>query len=174
MGLYNKIHYYFGNGKGKTSAAVGAAVRMAGSGGRVVFCQFLKNGNSSEITVLNSVENIECMADDEPMGFVWNMNREEKSAATVSAQRLFAKRTEAGKQAQMIIFDELTDAVDCGFLDKDYVISTLKKLAAGAEVIVTGHSQDRDFIDIADYVSEIKSIKHPYENGVKARKGIEF
>ena len=174
MGLYNKIHYYFGNGKGKTSAAVGAAVRMAGSGGRVIFCQLLKNGKSSETAVLNTVHNIECMADDEPMGFVWNMNREEKIAAAASSRRLFERRTEAGRQVQMIIFDELTDAVDCGFLDKDYVLSVLKKLAEDAEVIVTGHREDWDFIQAADYVSEIKNIKHPYESGIKARKGIEF
>ncbi len=174
MGAYNKIHYYFGDGKGKTSAAVGAAVRMAGSGGRVVFCQFLKSGTSSEIVVLSAVNNIECMAGDEPMGFVWNMNAEEKIAAAGLTQKLFEKRAEAGKQAQMVVFDELADAVDCGFLDKDRVISKLQLLAADAEIIITGHRKDRDFIRIADYVSEIKSIKHPYDSGLKARLGIEF
>lgn len=174
MGLYNKIHYYFGDGKGKTSAATGTAVRMAGSGGSVVFCQFLKSGTSSETAVLNNAENIKCMAADEPIGFVWNMSREEKEATAKVTQRLFEKWAEAGKQAQMIIFDELTDAADCGFLDKEWVVSEVQRLSAGAEIIITGHRQDRDFIRIADYVSEIKSIKHPYESGLKARKGIEF
>lgn len=169
-----KIHYIYGDGKGKTSAAVGAAVRMAGSGGKVLFCSFLKDGSSSEVKILAGIENISYVAEEENFGFSWQMDRHMRQKAQNRYTRLFSSTFENRGRVDMIVLDELGDTIDCGFVEKGMVMTALQEMARSAEVVITGHRCDDELVRIADYVSEIKKVKHPFDKKLPARKGVEY
>ena len=169
------LQIYCGNGKGKTSAAIGAAVRASGAGMRVYFVQFLKNGSSSEIGVLDSLENITvrtCRCCDK---FTFLMNEEELSALTCELGDMLddALRTASSGGADMLILDEFLDAYEKGFVDRQKA-DTLTETARNCEVILTGRKPPESFASAADYISEITAVKHPYQKGITARKGIEY
>lgn len=169
------LHIYTGNGKGKTTAAVGLAVRACGAGLRVAVFQFLKNGSSSEISVLRSlpgmtVETCECCNK-----FVFRMSEEEKSAVKKRHNEELSAAIElvrSGK-ADMLIMDELIGAFNMKLIDENNAL-LLTELAKDCEIVLTGRDPDERFIAAADYVSEIAPVRHPYEKGITARKGIEY
>lgn len=170
------IQVYSGDGKGKTSAAIGAAVRMAGSGGKVIFTQFLKSGDSSEIQILNHIDKIAVLLPEPVSKFVFQMNAEEKEEARKKVLQHFNRiQILAGtEKCDMLVLDEILTACELNMLDTEEVLSFLKKCGENMEVILTGHKQFPDILDVADYVSEIRKIKHPFDRGISARKGIEM
>lgn len=164
------IHYYFGSGKGKTSAAVGALIRAAGSGMRCAMVQFLKNGTSSEISVLKNcgIDVFACRF--EGVRFFGQMNRTEQEAVIQTHNDNL--RRILSDDYRMIVLDELSDAVIKHAAEPELVAAVLA--LPDTELIITGHKRAEMFIQCADYITEFQCIAHPFRNGVPARKGIEF
>ncbi len=169
------IQTYFGNGKGKTTAAVGAAIRFAGSGGRVLFVQFLKNNDSAEFKVLENIDGIDVLFSKENYQLFDNLKKE-RTPVLAKAYRdfLFENVKSKSDSYQMIILDEVLDSVEFGYVNEDELLETLDELKDNLEIVLTGHNLMEKIKDVSDYISEIKEISHPYKKGVMPRKGIEF
>lgn len=162
------LHIYHGNGKGKTTSAIGLAIRAVGAGLKVCFVQFLKNGSSSETDILKYV-GIEYICCETCNKFVFQMNESEKVSLKSEYDKILQQVFSS--DANIIVLDEFLDVYNLDMIDKssaDCILNTEK------EVILTGRNPAEIFINNADYISEINSIRHPYEKGVPARKGIEF
>ena len=169
------IQTYFGNGKGKTTAAVGLAVRCAGCGNKVLFVQFLKNNDSAEFNVLSEIEVIDVLCSDERYELFDNRNKDRTPAlAKAYSKLLFEDAKSKAVSYQMIVLDEILDAVEYGYINEDALLELLSELKAQSEIILTGHNLTERIADVSDYISEIKEIRHPYTKGVLPREGIEF
>ena len=169
------IHIYCGSGKGKTTAGMGLCVRAAGAGARVVICQFMKDNASSERKILESIDNITVLPGQDKVKFSFTMTEEEKEA-----QRAFYEKRlqEAGQvavkeQARVLFLDEAVYCVGAGLLSEEALLDFLKNKPAELEVILTGRDPGERLLEMADYVSEIKKVKHPFDRNIKARTGIE-
>lgn len=173
MGL---IHIYCGDGKGKTTAAVGLAVRAAGSGMKVYIVQLLKGADTSELSTLKLIPNITVARCDKNYGFTFGMSEENKQRMTECHDRLLTDAVNAVKSGEygMLIIDEFNAAYEYGYLDRDLADRIVLQKPGFLELVLTGRDPQRKFIDAADYVSEIRSVKHPYDKGITARKGIEY
>lgn len=170
------IHIYYGDGKGKTSASVGAAVRAAGRKMKVLFVQFLKCDDSGERLILSEIENVNITPCPIELQFTHQMNEVQKAQASKIFRQLFehAVRTALVSNYSVLILDEIFAAIETGMLSEILVYNFLAEAPAKLEIILTGRNPSEKFINIADYVSEIKKIKHPYDNGARARIGIEY
>lgn len=169
------IHIYCGNGKGKTTAAAGLAIRCAGAGGKVFFCQFLKDGSSGEINVLKKIEGIEVMENCKNVKFIKNMTEKEKKEAAEFYKMRFESINErvTKNEFDLLILDEIINTVNAGFISLERLIFFLENKPFSLEVVLTGRNPDKSLVDTADYVSEITKVKHPFDKGVPARKMIE-
>jgi cob(I)alamin adenosyltransferase len=169
------ILLYTGNGKGKTTAALGQVLRAAGHGFKVAIVQFIKNmENTGEIKAAKKIfaDHLEIY----PMGtgFTWDAQEtEELRRAAEKGWNLAREKIESGQYC-MVILDELTYALNYGLLDQDEIVTFLKNKPEKLHVIITGRDANDKLIDLADLVTEMKEIKHPYQKGIKATKGIEF
>lgn len=170
------IHLYYGDGKGKTSAAMGLAIRAAGSGMKVHVIRFMKTDQSGEVNSLQQIENITLQPCTRTFGFTFRMTEEQKKEAKEYYTNLFFKviEKESLDQYNMIIMDESAIVYHYDFIPKQEFKDFLKKYGQEKEIVITGAFPQADLIELADYASEIKKVKHPYDKGVKARKGIEF
>ncbi len=170
------IHIYSGDGKGKTSAAVGLAVRGAGAGLRVAFFQFLKDGSSSEIAVLKEIKGITVRCCEGCRKFIFEMSEEEKAAVIEEHNRMLSEICSVieGHEADIIVLDEFFDAYNTGFFDRLTAEDIVTQRSGSIELVLTGRDPAALFCGIADYHSEILSVRHPYNKGAPARKGIEF
>lgn len=166
------IHIYCGDGKGKTTAAVGIAIRNVGSGGKVIFAQFMKGGESGEINVLDSIENIEVLRVEKEFPFVWNMTDEDKTEITKLHNLLMDEICKKSKDCSLVVLDEVTYPYGLGLVDCDKVDSFIENTKA--EIVITGRNPSEMWVNKADYVTEMRCVKHPFEKGVCARKGIEY
>ncbi len=171
MGL---IHIYCGDGKGKTTAACGLAIRALGADMSVVFCQFFKDGSSSEVKSLKTFENLTYLKSEIDLPRFAKMNEEQKTVASKYYSELFQKAINKAKKCDVLVLDEVISTYNYDFLSEIDVIGLLKDLSPNCEIILTGRNPSNDLIEISDYVSEIKKIKHPFDESVSARKGIEF
>ncbi len=169
------LHIYCGDGKGKTTAAVGLAVRAAGYGMKVLFCQCMKDGTSSEVEMLQKL-GIDYCCCTEKFGFYWNMTDEQKEKAKDSYMELFVKVIKKAKEENygMLVIDEFMSAYQYGMIAPREAIRFLMERPEGLEVVLTGRDPGEELIELADYVTEMKKRKHPFDKGVKARKGIEM
>ena len=174
-GDYVMIQTYFGNGKGKTTAAVGSAVRCAGCCNKVLFVQFLKNNDSAEFSILSKIKDIDVLCSDEHYELYDNRNKDRTPALTKAYTKLLFEDTKNKSDTyQMIILDEILDAVEYGYICEDDLLELLAEIKPHSEIILTGHTLTEGIADVSDYVSEIKEISHPYTKGVSPREGIEF
>jgi cob(I)alamin adenosyltransferase len=165
------IQVYTGNGKGKTTAALGLALRAAGAGLQVFVGQFLKQGDYSEIRALSLFENV--TVEQFGMGrFVRGMpSDQEKAAARKGYDRLCAILEAGGHD--LIIVDEGNVAVTCQLISEEELLTLMEKKPGNVELVITGRGASPAVINRADLVTEMKEIKHYYHQGVAARKGIE-
>lgn len=207
------IQVYHGDGKGKTTAAIGLAVRFSGAGKKVLFCQFMKGNISSEIGALRKLENLEVELIGKKFGFYKDMTEQDKEEITKCHNHILEKvlgvllnaksagqepayqesadqepaiqepeTQELQDQCQdgpvlLVVLDELTSAYRYGLLDRGLVSKII--LAASEnrqiiELVITGRDPDSFFLEHADYITEMKIQRHPYEKGILARKGIEW
>lgn len=171
MGL---VHIYCGDGKGKTTAAIGLAIRAAGSGMRVLFVQFFKNGNSSEMNAIKLIPNIDCIFAGRFFGMYKTMSKSEKEESITENNLLLSRAISNADNYDLIVFDEIISAYNYETIEKATLIDFIKKHSKSCEIVMTGRDPAEDLIDLADYVSEVKKIKHPYDNGIAARRGIEL
>lgn len=170
------IHIYCGDGKGKTTAAIGLAVRAAGCGMKVLFARFLKNENSGELKVLDSVPEIEVLHLERSYGFFNTLTEEEKEEVRQMYGGLWdniKKRISCG-EFRMLIIDEFMAAYRYGLIDREEAAGFLKEKPEGLEMVLTGRDPAPELTSLADYVSEIRKVKHPFDQGILARRGIEF
>lgn len=168
------IHIYCGDGKGKTTAAMGLALRAAGSGKQVLMLQFLKDGTSSEFASLRHVPGIEAVPHARTFGFSWTLSDEEKVQAREYYSGLLEDAFRRSGDFGLLVLDEILGACSAGMADEGRLLALLAGKPDGLEVVLTGRGPSRALLDMADYVTEMKKIKHPYERGISARKGIEY
>ncbi|MGB4091931.1 MAG: cob(I)yrinic acid a,c-diamide adenosyltransferase [Ruminococcus flavefaciens] len=170
------LQIYHGDGKGKTTAAVGLAVRAAGAGLNVLFLQFLKNGSSSEIKVLSGIDGITVRCCEECNKFTFEMNSDEKLAVAAKHDSMLRTIEDLLSQnnADVVIMDEFLDAYNKAILNKELAERVIMDFSDTAEIVLTGRSPDEIFIEKADYISNVTAEKHPYTRGITARKGIEY
>lgn len=166
------LHIYCGDGKGKTTAALGLALRAAGSGMRVHFVQFLKGSETSELVSLARIPEITVLRCDRNYGFTFNMSDADKAALTACHNAMLRRIRERLPETDLLVLDEFCAAYRQKLLD----CALAEQLIAecGAELVLTGRDPAQRFLDMADYVSEIHAVRHPYEQGIAARKGIEY
>lgn len=170
------VQIYCGDGKGKTTAAIGLAIRAAGSGMKVKIIQFLKSRESSELAILEKIENITIERNSsKKMPFTFAMNDEEKKYSQQLQKVLFDKACDAVKNhdCDLLVLDEIFAALSTNMLTEKEVVEFIKQKPDDLEIVLTGRNPPQEIIDLADYVSEIKKIKHPYDKGMESRKGIE-
>ena len=170
------VHLYYGDGKGKTTAALGLGLRAWGRGKRVLLAQFLKGFNSGEILALEHLGENFCVLQDEPIKkFVFSMSEDEKAAAARVQRRIFARAAQGGAEGRydMFLFDELVDAINLGMVPFDEVRDFIRKNIGRSEIVITGHRPQPELLELCDYVTEMKKIRHPYDQGIPARIGVE-
>lgn len=170
------IHVYFGDGKGKTTAAVGLAARAAGSNMKVLFVQFLKTEFSGERHTLSHTENITLTFCPLELKFTFEMDEKEKLQAAKVFKGIFdsSVTTALTERYDMVILDEIFDVINNEMISEAEVFEFVANAPVSMEIIMTGHNPSERFIEAADYVTEFKKIKHPYDKGITGRIGIEF
>lgn len=169
------IHLYCGDGKGKTTAAIGLTIRCAGRGGRILFCQFLKSRPTGELNILHTLPTVTVLRSHAIAKFTFQMTPEEL-AETKQQQELFFKqiiRRCQEIQPDMLVLDEIIPACRLQLVPETAVLSFLQHKPVSLEVVLTGRAPSQALLQAADYVSEICKRKHPYDRGITARLGIE-
>ena len=169
------IHLYCGDGKGKTTAAVGLSVRAAGAGKRVLFAQFLKDGSSSELNVLRALQNVEVACCTQNFGFFKAMDGQTKAAARRAYTALLEETLQKSADGvALLVLDEAVAACNHGLIEEARLLDFLHHKPEDLEVVLTGREPSQHLLDAADYVTEMKKRAHPFDKGVSARLGIEF
>jgi cob(I)alamin adenosyltransferase len=170
------IHIYHGDGKGKTTAAIGLAVRAAGSNLKVLFVQFLKTEFSGERHVLSHTENVSITYCPLELKFTFEMDDKEKAQASKIFKGIFNRSvtTALTEKYDMLVLDEIFEAMNAGMLSESEVFEFIANAPTSMEIVMTGHNPPQKFMNTADYITELKKVKHPYDRGITARIGIEF
>ena len=163
-----------GNGKGKTTAAFGQALRAAGHGAPVCIIQFVKGKwQTGESRAVES-----CGLDIElhvcGTGFTWEAeDMAEVKSAALEGWELAREKIGSGRYG-LVVLDELTYLVNYGVIRGDDVLAALAGRPTGVDVVITGRDAPKELVEAADLVTEMREVKHPYAKGIKARKGVEF
>ncbi len=166
------VQVYTGDGKGKTTAAIGLALRAAGAGLNVLIVQFLKMGDYSEIKALRklspriTVEQYGCGR------FVMGAPSDEEKAAGQKGYKRIAAALTRGEY-DLIIVEEGNVAVTCGILSENDLLTLIERKPDNVELLITGRGAAEKVVEKADLVTEMKAVKHYFDQGVAARKGIE-
>ena len=167
------IHIYTGNGKGKTTAALGLALRAVGAGKKVFIGQFVKGKVYSEIKIIrDKIPEITL----KQYGRTCFIEREPEQEDIDAARQGLTEMNEilASGKYDMIIFDEATIALYYNLFSVDELLDSLKSCVGNSEIIITGRYAPEKLIAAADLVTEMKEIKHYYNNAIEAREGIEY
>ena len=169
-------HIYYGDGKGKTTAAIGLAVRAAGSKMKVLFVQFLKTEFSGERHILSHTENVTLTFCPLELKFTFDMDDKEKAQAAKIFKGIFdnAVTTALTEKYDMVVLDEVFEAINAHMLSESEVYEFITNAPSSMEIVMTGHNPPQKFMDCADYITEFKKIKHPYDRAITGRIGIEF
>ena len=170
------IHIYCGDGKGKTSAATGLAVRAAGCGKQVLFARFLKNEDSGELEILDRIPEIHVIHLERSYGFYRTLTEEEQAEVRQMYEALWQDIVQKAETDvyDVLVMDEFMAAYNYGLIGHDAAFAFLREKPVRLEVVLTGRDPDEDLVELADYVSEIRKVKHPFDRGIRARRGIEY
>ncbi len=166
------IQVYTGDGKGKTTAALGLALRALGAGLKVYIGQFIKGNSCSELKILEKIPNVKIEQYGSGCFIKHRLKQRDIDLACRGLKR--AKQIITKGEYDLVILDEINIALHVGFLKVNEVIDLLKSTPKDIELILTGRWAHPKILKFVDLVSEIKDIKHYYKRGIKARKGIEF
>jgi len=168
------VQVYTGDGKGKTTAAVGLAVRALGQGRRVLLVRFLKPAEpaSGEVAFLAGTAGIEILTSG--LGIIGPAPDREAVAASVAATFALARQKVAEGGFGLVILDEANNALHRGYLPLTDLLDWIENLPSGTELVLTGRNAPEAILARADLVTRMEKIKHPYDAGVPARRGIEY
>ena len=167
------IHVYTGNGKGKTTAAIGLGLRAAGNGLKVHMIQFMKGRRYSELDALDMIPNftVKQFGRDE---FVSKENPEQIDIDLAQQGFDYAQEIINNSKYDVVILDEINVAVDYQLIPLQEILTLIKEKPDNVELIFTGRYAHQEIVRYADLVSEILEIKHPYQEGIESRKGIDW
>ena len=168
------IHLYCGDGKGKSTAAAGLALRAAGAGKRVLFLQFFKDGSSSEISLLRTIPGVEVLVCPRHFGRFRNMSEEQRAEAREAYGALFEEACWKAQKADLLVLDEAVSACGHGVISEDKLLAFLRDRPEQLEVVLTGREPPEGLYAAADYITRMEKLRHPFDVGVPARLGIEF
>ncbi len=173
MGL---VHIYCGDGKGKTTAALGLAVRAAGRGRKVLVARFLKTDDSGEVMALSQITGITVLPCVKTFGFYFQMTESQKKEAKNYYGELLETAWDMVFEEgyEMLVLDEIMAACNYGLVSEQRLVEHVTKRPDRLEVVMTGRDPSKELLALADYVSEIQKKKHPFDSGLQARKGIEY
>ena len=166
------VHVYTGNGKGKTTAALGLAMRARGQGLRVCVLQFLKGGKGCgehKFVEQFPAFEIEQISSESAFGRTWEALR----ASAQESVALAAELSVSGKY-DVLILDEILTALQAGMVDCAQVLALIRGKLPNLELILTGRGAPPEIVEAADLVTEMVPVKHPFDRGIQARRGIEF
>ncbi|MDO9537569.1 MAG: cob(I)yrinic acid a,c-diamide adenosyltransferase [Thermoplasmata archaeon] len=168
------VHVYTGDGKGKTTASLGLGLRAAGHGFKVLMIQFMKGQiKYGELEGVRNIPNFEILQFGRP-DFVDKENPEQIDIDLAKEGLEHARKVVIAGEIDLLILDEINVAVEWKLVSVEEVVKLVKSRPKKMEIVLTGRYAPREFIELADTVTEMKEIKHPYVNGVLARKGVEF
>lgn len=168
------IHLYTGDGKGKTTAALGLGIRACGAGMKVCVIQFLKGRESSELEVLRK-NGIEVYKNTKDYGFYKNMSIETREIVRNENNANLKKALELMKDGvDVLVLDEIIAAYNHDIADKKLVMELIDKKAESVELVMTGRNAPEEIVNKCDYVTNMQCVKHPYMQGIGAREGIEY
>lgn len=169
------IHLYCGDGKGKTTCAMGLALRAAGRGLPVTIAQFLKSEDSGERIPLSRLPGVTLLPLPAQTKFTFLMSSGEKAqAAADSTTRLKEAFRLANQAGGLLILDEICAAINAEMVELETVVCLLDHRSADLEVVLTGRDPAQPLQERADYITEFVKHRHPYDKGITAREGIEF
>lgn len=168
------IHIYYGDGKGKTTAAVGLSIRAAGAGKQVLFSQFMKNGKSSELNILRTLEQISVVTCKKVSVFYKNMTPEQQMQTRKDYSAMLTDVLSQAARFDLLVLDEVISACNRGVIDECALLRFLKEKPENPEIVLTGRNPSDSLLELANYVTEMKKQKHPYDEGTSARLGIEY
>ena len=170
------IHIYCGDGKGKTTMGVGLSIRAAGYQKKVLYVNFLKNNDSGELTVMQQLSQIDVILAEKEFGFIFQMDEKEKEQARqyyTERFRMVCKKV-MEQPYDMLVLDESIASYNLEMIPRQEFITFLKNKPGNLEVVMTGRDPQPELMELADYISDVHMVKHPYMKGVPAREGIEY
>lgn len=172
------VHVYCGDGKGKTTAAAGMALRSAGNGIGVLFVQFMKSGSSGETAAFGRIREIELLSLSGDQKFTFRMSDEEFEKSKKENRELLRKAAQRFKEPGfgIMILDESLTALEKDMIDEKELLELVRACAGddSRELVLTGRVPTQEIIGAADYVTDMEKIKHPYDRGTPARRGVEY
>lgn len=170
--MTGKVQVYTGNGKGKTTAALGLALRASGAGLKVFIGQFVKGMHYHELDTLEHLSNISL----KQYGLDCFIVNEPTQSDIDAARKGFAEMSRIVMEGKydLVIFDEINIALYYKLLGVDELIKLIRERPAHVELVLTGRYAPGELLDLADLVTEMREVKHYYPDGVEARKGIEY
>lgn len=174
MGL---IQVYTGDGKGKTTAALGQALRAVGAGYRVYMVQFLKGGKTGELEAARRLEpDFKIFRFEKERGFFWTLDQRQKEELKAEVKKAFEFVTGVVRQqsCDILILDEIMGILHNGLLTEQDICELLEQKPDKMEIILTGRNVPDRIKEMAHLVTEMKMIKHPFEQGIGPREGIEL
>ncbi len=174
MKFFGKIELYTGEGKGKTTAAAGLTLRMIGNGYNALFVQFMKSRPSAEVVMLES-----CGKEKFRLMRHWDgsfVTEEPTGSQIAMCRNLWRKFQEELKESDynLLVLDEVVVAVSYGLIEEEDLLRFLDAKPSDLEVVMTGRGASDALVEASDLVTEMRKIKHYYDRGVMARKGIEY
>jgi len=170
------IHIYTGEGKGKTTAAMGLALRAAGCGRKVFIAQFFKGRACGELKSLALLPNIDIVRLSSDYGFFSFMDEKEKTQVRAEHDAMLAEAEArvADGRCDFLILDEVISAYNCEALDRSRVDNLVLCKPESLELVLTGRDAPENLVVSADYITEMRKVKHPFDKGIPAREGCEF
>lgn len=172
------VQVYYGDGKGKTTAAMGLAVRAVGHGMKVLIYQFLKEPTSGEVAVLRALPNVEYIPNEGKIPFLFNLTEEQKQYYKNKWNAIFQEICEKVRSGayDVVILDEVIDAMNLELIEKAELFDLMEHKPESTELVLTGHQYAEPLDELfarADYVTRCVKEKHPFDRGQTARVGIE-
>lgn len=168
------VHLYCGDGKGKTSAAVGLCARAVTHGRQILFCQFMKDGKSGEVKSLEAI-GAETLFTNESGKFLSQMSGDDIALFSIIQQeklQIVNAKTQTGKY-DVVVLDEIVDLLD-DIIPMEDILAFLENRPDHVEIVITGHEAPEALCAVADYHTEFSCRRHPFQSGIKARPGIEY
>lgn len=170
------VQVYCGDGKGKTTAALGLCLRAAGHGKRVLLVQFLKGQPTGELASLARIPEVTVLRGKASEKFTFQMDeRELQQTYDLNTKNLLTvqEQVRAGDYS-LVVLDEIFAALSCELVDEDLLRHLLEGLPEAVELVLTGRNPPDWVLERADYITEMVCRRHPYDRGISAREGIEF